>query len=343
MYHLNPKSITMGQLYGMFDPNTLEWQDGILANIMRICIKKGESPDLQWVVFDGPVDAIWIENMNTVLDDNKILCLTSGEIMRLSEQMTMMFEPEDLAVASPATVSRCGMIYMEPKSLGFDPRIQSWLHMLPPSFGVTHRQKLSILFDTYLIGAMALLRRNLVEPFPSVDNNLLDAMLNIFDCYFEPFYPKEGYEARTADDVKDLIPRLEPLFWFAFTWSVAATVDTNGRKVFDAYVRSELNMNGCVEPFPPQGYIYDYMYDLGSTVEGEERKAGWRKWMDTVDPYVCDKELSDLAVTRRGEDTTRSLCALSSIGTSTTRSSRSPSSSSRRWTRCAIATCSTCS
>lgn len=136
-YVLNPKCIKMGELYGEYNLLTNEWTDGLGSTIIRGCVAD-TTPDRKWVVFDGPVDAIWIENLNTVLDDNCVLCLPNGERIKLNPNtMRMLFEVQDLAVASPATVSRCGMVYVPSEELGWRPYVASWLQRFPNEIGIT--------------------------------------------------------------------------------------------------------------------------------------------------------------------------------------------------------------
>jgi dynein heavy chain len=189
---LNPKSITMDQLYGCVDPQTTEWIDGVLAKIILECTKD-ESEDRHWVMFDGPVDALWIENMNTVLDDNKKLCLNSGQIITLTNRMTMMFEVEDLAVASPATVSRCGMVFMEPQSLTLSPLIKSWINTLPEKVKESSaiREKLSTLFTDHIDDLCYFVRKNCPEPVKTVDNNLTGSAFRLIDCFLADYVESE--------------------------------------------------------------------------------------------------------------------------------------------------------
>ena len=109
---------------------TQEWRDGLASTIMRRAVND-ETPVRKWTVFDGPIDALWIENMNTVLDDNMTLCLANGERIKLKVEMKMLFEVMDLAVASPATVSRIGVVFMTPSDLGWMPYVISWTQTFP--------------------------------------------------------------------------------------------------------------------------------------------------------------------------------------------------------------------
>ena len=123
---LNPKAINMAELFGDYNVFTGDWKDGLASSLMRLYSER-EDKSNRWIVFDGPVDSKWIENMNTVLDDNMMLCLANSERIKLKKEMRMLFEVADLAFASPATVSRCGMVYMQPEAVGWEPYVDSWI------------------------------------------------------------------------------------------------------------------------------------------------------------------------------------------------------------------------
>lgn len=89
IYSLNPKAITMGELYGEVNLLTMEWRDGLLGKFVRETAQTTKE-EFQWVVCDGPVDAIWIENLNTVLDDNKMLCLANSERIKLNSWVKLI-------------------------------------------------------------------------------------------------------------------------------------------------------------------------------------------------------------------------------------------------------------
>jgi dynein heavy chain, axonemal len=182
---LNPKSISMNELYGFVEVLTSTWTDGLASNLIRNFAQM-EDQDMKWVIFDGPVDALWIENMNTVLDDNMTLCLANGERVRLKNTMKMIFECEDLAMASPATVSRCGMVYSSNSTCEWKLIARSWLEKRDP---VDYPHKvidvLTNLFELYLdpiIEGVNKRRDQLVEPIKTMVNQQVVSILRFLDA-----------------------------------------------------------------------------------------------------------------------------------------------------------------
>eukprot|EP00439_Symbiodinium_sp_Y106_P030402 s829_g3.t1 len=112
-YVVDPKAVSKEELYGKLDPTTLEWTDGVFTDILRRILSghRGENQRRQWIMFDGDVDPEWAENLNSVLDDNKLLTLPNGERLAIPPNVRIMFEVDTLKYATLATVSRCGMVW----------------------------------------------------------------------------------------------------------------------------------------------------------------------------------------------------------------------------------------
>ena len=121
-YVIDPKVMSKEALYGSLDSTTREWTDGLFTSILRKIIDnlRGESSKRHWIIFDGDVDPEWVENLNSVLDDNKLLTLPNGERLVLPPNVRILFEVESLKYATLATVSRCGMVWFNEDNVTSD-------------------------------------------------------------------------------------------------------------------------------------------------------------------------------------------------------------------------------
>ncbi|XP_076467409.1 LOW QUALITY PROTEIN: cytoplasmic dynein 2 heavy chain 1-like [Babylonia areolata] len=149
-YVMNPKAMPRQQLLGQIDMDTREWTDGVLTYSARQVVK--EPIEVQsWIVCDGDIDPEWVESLNSVLDDNRLLTMPSGERIQFGPNVNFLFETHDLSCASPATISRMGMIFLSDEDVDVKGLVGAWLNTLPQQ----EQQVLGGWIEDYFFQALA--------------------------------------------------------------------------------------------------------------------------------------------------------------------------------------------
>ncbi|XP_045900393.1 dynein axonemal heavy chain 5 [Micropterus dolomieu] len=261
---MNPKAITASQMFGTLDVTTNDWTDGIFSTLWRKTLKakKGE---YIWIVLDGPVDAIWIENLNSVLDDNKTLTLANGDRIPMAPCCKIVFEPHNIDNASPATVSRNGMVFMSSSVLGWSPILQAWLQKLP------HQQA----------DALKLCFTCCYQDLLDFVSTAVSPKMQVLECM---------YIRQTIDLLQGLLPAAEEkqgcrgdvgrLFVFAVMWSLGAVLELDDRAKMEAFIKrfsSSLDL--------PHTQDDQTIFEFTVNEQGQ-----WEHWSNKVPEYVYPKD-----------------------------------------------------
>jgi dynein heavy chain, axonemal len=249
---LNPKVLSTDELYG-YMTLAKDWRDGALSIIFRNMSMNyspyHHSQTSKWLVLDGDIDASWIESMNTVMDDNKVLTLVSNERIAMDASMRLIFEVNSLSNATPATVSRAGILYVNESDIGYHAYLDSWL----ASQVDTERPLITDIFDRYL--------HKVIEFFVSSRVGFIVnlPMINIIQtlCYL-----MEGMLKSFTGEKSSAV--LERIFLYCLIWSFGGALASDkphslndNRRMFNVFIK---NLVKSIR-FPDNGQIYDFYID----------------------------------------------------------------------------------
>jgi dynein heavy chain len=285
---LNPKSVTRNELYGYIHPATREWKDGLLSQIFRD-LANIHTCKSEYLILDGDIDAEWIESMNTVMDDNKTLTLASNERIPLTAPMRLFLEIENMREASPATVSRGGVIFMNATDVGWMPVVLTWIANREYE---TEKTMLLRLFQQYPAMLFAWMRKNCETIVPLPEINRIQHLCYIIEGILGNGDTFAGQCKSMGLDAAGLL--LESYFIYALMWAIggATFVDkqVDHRKKFCNFFKDEFK----TIRFPEEGEIFDYCVDetkFPLVIKDDILSTPFMPWSEKVDKYTHQRAI----------------------------------------------------
>jgi dynein heavy chain len=285
---VNPKAVTRDELYGALHPATREWREGLLSAAFREMAANAGSAAHQWIVLDGDIDPEWIESMNTVMDDNKVLTLASNERIPLAPSMRLLLEINHMDHCSPATVSRGGVVYVGADDVGWRPAAESWLER---RCGAELHAALAPLFERYVERALAAAGGGRAAATPLTPGNMVETLCKLLEGLLGLGPAEAGApgapapRAAPAAGAAAAADRrlLDMRFAFAAVWAFGGALApaerggaADARAAFAKRWAAELR-GAQAAPFPPEGTCFDYYVDVAV--------GTWAPWARLVAPY----------------------------------------------------------
>uniref|UniRef100_A0A8C5P182 Dynein, axonemal, heavy chain 9 n=1 Tax=Jaculus jaculus TaxID=51337 RepID=A0A8C5P182_JACJA len=266
---LNPKAVTNDELFGIINPATREWKDGLFSSIMREHANISHDGP-KWILLDGDIDPMWIESLNTVMDDNKVLTLASNERIPLNPTMRLLFEISHLRTATPATVSRAGILYINPADLGWNPLVSSWIDQREVQ---TERANLTILFDKYLPTCLDTLRTRFKKIIPVPEQSMVQMVCYLLECLLT----KEEIPTDCPKEIYELY------FVFAAIWAFGGVMVQDQLMDYRAEFSKWWLTEFKTVKFPSQGTVFDFYIDP------ETKK--FEPWAKLIPQFEFDPEM----------------------------------------------------
>jgi len=262
---LNPKVTSTNELYGVVLLATREWKDGLMSYTMR---RLGNIPDSnpKWIILDGDLDANWIESMNSVMDDNKLLTLASNERIPLKGHMKLIFEIRDLRFATPATVSRAGILYIsDVKGSQWKSLVKSWISNLK----VTDERKkdLQNYFDKYVEETLLHCAKTFKYVIPQAQISMVMSMCKLLENII----------------AKSEIKGLELVFVFACIWCIGGGYIEKDGKDYKKEFSNWWKDKWKTLRFPSKGTVFDYYVDIQNSKLEEWNKMSTNDIISTID------------------------------------------------------------